>query len=222
MNFMGKPYSVFLVEDHIIVRNGLKGLIEAMGNFKVTAEFGNGKELIAKIPDARPDIIILDLTMPVMDGEATMRWMKQNAGDLRVLILTLDSTDKTIINLYKLGVRGYLPKTCDAVTLKAAICDIILTGYYHNELLSNALKNEDSRPRTYDRNGILAHLSEREMEFLQHVCNSEELTYEQISERMNVHRRTIDGYRESLFDKFKIKSKTGLVMFALKHGIVTL
>ena len=219
---MEKPHSIFLVEDHVVVRNGLKGLVEAMGNFKVTGEFDNGKDLIAVLPDASPDIIIMDLTMPVMDGETTMKWMKQNAPDMRVLILTLDTNEQTIINLFKLGVRGYLPKTCEAEVLKEAIVDIINSGYYHNELLSNALRNEDSRPRKDQRSRILAQLSEREMEFLRLVCSAEELTYEEIAIRMSAHRRTIDNYRESLFEKFDIKSKTGLVMFAIKHGIVNL
>lgn len=219
---MGKPHHIFLVEDHIIVRNGLKGLIESMGGFRVAGEFDNGKDLIARLPKESPDVIIMDLTMPVMDGESTMRWMKQNAPQQRVLILTLDTSDQTIINLYKLGVRGYLPKTCDAVTLKGAITAIVETGYYHNELLSNALKNEDARPQLDDRKAILNQLSDREMEFLTLVCNAEELTYEQVAERMVVHRRTIDGYRESLFEKFNIKSKTGLVLFAIKHGIVSM
>jgi two-component system, NarL family, invasion response regulator UvrY len=219
---MEKPHSIFLVEDHVVVRNGLKGLVEAMGNFKVTGEFDNGKDLIALLPDAGPDVIIMDLTMPVMDGETTMKWMKKNAPDMRVLILTLDTNEQTIINLFKLGVRGYLPKTCDASVLKEAIGDIIHSGYYHNELLSNALRNEEARPRKDERSQILAQLSEREMEFLRLVCSSEELTYEEIAIRMTAHRRTIDNYRESLFEKFDIKSKTGLVLFAIKHGIVGL
>jgi two-component system, NarL family, invasion response regulator UvrY len=217
-----QQHSIFLVDDHTIVRNGLKELIEHMGNYQITGEFDNGKELVQKIPDSHPDVVIMDLTMPVMDGAATMRWMKDHNVDLPVLILTLDTSDKTIIDLYKLGVRGYLPKTCTAETLKRAIDDIIRTGYYHNELLSNAMRKDEAIPRKDSRAEILKKFTERELHFLQLVCDKEEYTYEQIADKMKVHRRTVDGYRESLFEKFNIKSKTGLVLFAIKHGLVAL
>jgi two-component system invasion response regulator UvrY len=211
--------SIFLVEDHIIVRNGLKELIEHMGNYQVTGEFDNGKDLTDKIAYERPDLIIMDLAMPAMDGQQTMKWLKDRRVDHPVLILTLDVTDKTIIELYRLGVRGYLPKTCTADILKKAIDDIINTGYYHNELLSNAIKNKGLNPKN-DRDEILKLFSGRELEFLNLVCDKEEYTYEQIADKMRLHRRTVDGYRESLFGKLEIKSKTGLVLFAIKHGII--
>jgi len=213
--------SIFLVEDHVIVRNALKDLIEKLGNYKVTGEYDNGEELVQNIHTGKVDIIVLDLDMPVMNGEETMRWMKKNNISIPVLVLTFDKSDATIISLYKLGVRGYLSKTCSGPTLKKAIDDIIETGYYHNELLSNALRRDLANPRIDEKSLILKQLSERELEFLLLVCNKEEYTYEQISGIMKVSRRTIEGYRESVFDKFNIKSKTGLVLFAIKYGLVT-
>ena len=213
---MLKPHTIFLVEDHIIVRNGLKELIEHIGNYKVEGEFDNGKQLTEEIANAQPDLIIMDLAMPVMDGKSTMIWMKERNMDCKVLILTLDVSDQAIIDLYKLGVRGYLPKTCTADVLKKAIEDIIYTGYFHNELLFNAIKN----PKKEEHDDVTKLLSVREMDFLRLVADKEEYTYEQIAAKMTVHRRTVDGYRESLFEKLKIKSKTGLVLYAIKHGVI--
>lgn len=222
-NAAQKKHSVFLVEDHVIVRNGLKELIENMGDYSITAEFDNGKQLVNKITELTPDMIIMDLTMPVMDGLATMKWLKQHKIPFPVLILTLDTSDRTVIELYKAGAKGYLPKTCTAETLKKAIDDILETGYYHSEMLSNALmKREPPKPRHSAGEGILSDFSERELEFLQLVCDKQEFTYEQIAKIMFVHRRTVDSYREALFSKFNIKSKTGLVLFAIKHGIISL
>ena len=214
--------SIVLVEDHVIVRNGFKELLEHMGNYKVIGEYDHGKQLIDKIGQISPDIIIMDLTMPVMDGQATMAWLKKNEIDIPVLILTLDTSDSAIIELYRSGVRGYLPKTCTADILKKAIDDILTTGYYHNELLSNALMKKGLRSPREERDAILTQFSDREMEFLQLVCDKEEYTYERMASIMGVHRRTIDNYRESLFKKFDIKSKTGLVLFAIKHGLINI
>ena len=219
---MTKTHSIYLVEDHIIVRNGFKELIENMGNYKVTEEFDNGKQLINKIHVGNPDLIIMDLTMPVMDGKATMRWLKEHNIKFPVLILTLDTSDKTIIDLYKSGVRGYLPKTCTAQTLKSAIDNILTSGYYHNELLSNALLRNEGYPVKDERMEILNMCSDRELHFLRLVCSPDEFTYEQIAQKMDVHKRTVDGYRESLFEKFKLRSKTGLVLFAIKNELVPL
>jgi len=218
---MSKQYSIILVEDHVIVRNGFKELVEHMGNFKVIGEFDHGRQLIDKIYDLTPDIIIMDLTMPVMDGQATMKWLKEHKVKFPVLILTLDTSDKAIIELYKSGVRGYLPKTCTAEILKRAIEDIINTGYYHNELLSNALMKNGPKSPADEKEDVLNKFTDREHDFLQLVCDKEEYTYEQIADIMQVHRRTVDNYRESLFRKFDIKSKTGLVLFAIKHGLVS-
>jgi len=218
---MAKNYSIILVEDHIIVRNGFKELIENMGNYKITGEFDNGKQFINKIQNASPDLIIMDLTMPVMDGRATMRWLKDHNIIFPVLILTLDTSDKTIIDLYKMGVRGYLPKTCTAQILKTAMDNIISTGYYHNELLSNALMKNEGYQLKDERREILDMCSDRELQFLKLVCSAEEYTYEQIALKMDVHKRTVDGYRETLFDKFNLRSKTGLVLFAIKHELIS-
>lgn len=218
---MPDTISIFLVDDHAVVRNGLKMLIERMGNYKVVAEYDNGQELMDDIDNQQlPDIIVLDLSMPVMDGKETVDALNAKGIKTPVLILTLETTEQTIIDLFRKGIRGYLPKSSKANILKAAIDDIINTGYYHNEMLIKALTSDGTVKD--DREDILDQITERERTFLQHVCALEELTYEQIANEMNVSRRTVDGYREALFEKFSLKSKTGLVLFALKYGIVEL
>ena len=218
---MQNSHSIVLVEDHVIVRNGLKELIEHIGNYKVTAEFNNGKELTDNIETVNAAVVVMDFMMPEMNGAETMVWLKSREIDLPVLILTLDTSDKTIIELFKLGVRGYLLKTCTAATLKSALDSIIQTGYYHNDLLNNAIISNGAASPRYDMpNGIKNKFNDRELHFLELVCDTEEYTYEQIANIMNVHRRTVDGYRESLFEKLDIKSKSGLVLFAIKHRLV--
>jgi len=216
---MQKEISIVLVDDHTIVRNGLKSLIEVLGKYKVVAEFDNGRHFVNAFPSLRdPDLVILDLNMPEMSGAQTMKWIRENKPGLKVLILTLDTDDKTIIELYRIGVRGYLPKSCTADVLKKAIDSTIFTGYYHSDLLQHALLADVEKIEQIKE--MVSLVSDRELLFLRLICDPQEYTYEQIATIMNVHRRTVDGYREALRDKFNIKSKTGLVLFAIKHGLV--
>lgn len=217
---MEEKIRITLVDDHVVVRSGLRSLIEVLGNYIVTHEYSNGEQFVQALEkgDTAPDIAIIDLEMPIMTGEDTVRWLQKNRPQQKVLILTWDADEKKIIELFRLGVRGYLLKSCTADTLKKAIDDTHITGYYHSELLQTAMmKNAQATEQTKD---VISRVSEREWEFLQLVCDKEEYTYDQVAGIMHVHRRTVDGYRESLFEKFNIKSKTGLVMFAIKHGIV--
>lgn len=216
-----QPASIILVDDHPVVRNGLKVLIERMGNYVITGEYDNGQELLDNITQKKSvDLIIMDLTMPVMDGRETIIALQEKGILYPVLLLTLETNEKDIIDLFRNGIKGYLPKSSKANILKNAIDDIINTGYYHNEMLSKALTTNANTKTTKEK--IVEQVTEREKQFLILVCAPEELTYEQIADNMGVSRRTVDGYREALFDKFEIRSKTGLVLFALKYNIVTL
>lgn len=220
---MESKVSIILVDDHIIVRSGLRSLIEVLGNYEVVKEYSDGKQLTdaIKAGEPLPDMVIMDLEMPVMDGEATMLWLQKKAPKLKVLILTWDAGEKKIVDLFRLGVRGYLLKSCTADVLQKAIDDVHSTGYYHSELLQSAIM-KNMLAAVEDASAEDPRISEREMLFLKLVCDKNEYTYDNMAEIMQVHRRTVDGYRESLFDKFNIKSKTGLVMFAIKHGFVEL
>jgi two-component system, NarL family, invasion response regulator UvrY len=211
---MDTAISLALVDDHTIVRNGLKSLIEVMGDYKVIAQFDNGRHFVESHPlSPEPDVVIMDLNMPDMNGLEAVRWLRKNKSTLKVLILTLEHEERTIIELFRLGVRGYLPKSCNAAVLKKAIDDTVNTGYYHSDILQNALIAET------DHSFFKHDLSDKERQFLQLVCHENEHTYEQIADIMNVSKRTVDNYREALFQKFDIKSKTGLVLFAIKHRL---
>ena len=217
-----QPYKkIALVDDHVVVRNGLKELIELMGTYQVSNQFDNGSELIAALPfRSPPDLIIVDLNMPVMNGVETMKHLSAAGVDIPVLILTLNTADATIIELFRLGVRGYLEKDCTAQSLQKAIEGIFKTGYHHNDLLAKALIAENKPVPKDEREEILKQITPRELEFLRLVCDANEYTYEQMRHEMGVSLRTVDGYREALFEKFSLKSKTGLVLFAIKHKLV--
>jgi len=211
---------IILVDDHIVVRNGLRELIEKLGAYKVVAEFDNGRELVDAFPmTTPPDLLVMDISMPEMDGDEAVEILNQKGVKVPVLILTLNQDDQRIIKLFRLGVRGYLQKNCSAQIMREALAEIFRCGYYHNEFLTLSLQNTALPKKTDERQQILDQLTDREREFLKLVCHEKEYTYDQIAGLMGIQHRTVDGYRESIFDKFGIKSKTGLVLFVLKHNL---
>lgn len=212
---------IVLVDDHVIVRNGLKELVEKLGPYKVTIEYDNGGALLAALPFRTPvDLIVLDLNMPGIGGEEVMQELFNRQITIPVLVLTLNTAPEPVVRLFRNGVRGYLPKSCSALELRQALDDIFRTGYYHNEFLVSSLKQAPVAAVTNGHpTAVLERLTPRERAFLKLVCDEKEYTYEQIADKMGVQHRTVDGYRETLFEKFGIRSKTGLVLFVLKHHL---
>ncbi|MCG9972104.1 response regulator [Christiangramia crocea] len=204
--------TIIIVDDHKLFAQSLQILVNSFEGFKVIDCFKNGEELVKYIEDGNPlpDIILLDMRMPVMDGMDTMAWLKENKPDQKVLTLTVDQEDETIIKMLRLGCRGYLLKDIEPEEFEYALNAIERNGYYSNQTISDALSHEE-RKKKYEE------LTERELEFLNHACS--ELTYKQVAEEMFLSPKTVDNYRESLFGKLGVKSRVGLVMFAIKEGI---
>jgi len=215
--------NIVLVDDHVIVRDGLKGLIEKLGAYKISQQFDTGVALLDALPlKSAPDLIIMDLSMPGMNGDKVMEILHEKQIKIPVLILTLNEDENVIIKLFRLGVRGYLKKDCTAAIMKEALNEIFEKGYYHNEFLTFSLRTNEGAGKKNAQEQILENLSPREKEFLKLVCHEKEYTYEQIADLMTISARTVDGYRESIFQKFGIRSKTGLVLFVLKHKLFDL
>ncbi|PBQ33551.1 hypothetical protein CNR22_17805 [Sphingobacteriaceae bacterium] len=215
--------NIILVDDHVIVRNGLKELIQKLGPYEIIHEFDSGQALLASLPFKKtPDLILLDLNLPGMNGDEVLTELNRSGLTTPVLMLTLNTEEDKIIKLFRNGARGYLQKNCSAQTLKDAIEEIFRCGYYHNEFLSLSLRNNLLNATKTEQEKILEQLTAREREFLKLVCHEKEYIYEQIAHEMKVQHRTVDGYREAVFEKFGIKSKTGLVLFVLKHDLFKL
>ncbi len=223
MNTMEKK-SLVLIDDHVLVRKGLKSLIEKQGPFVVDYEFDSAEDFLMALPALRRiDLLLLDLSMPGMGGEALVLELKSRKMDCPILILTLNADENAIIRLFRQGVRGYLLKNCAPSILKKAIETVVDGGYHHNEFLTLSLTKNDAKDTQITKEqAIINQLTPTERKFLKLVCNDKEYTYHQIADKMDVSFRTVDGYRESLFDKFGIKSKTGLVLFVLKNKLIDL
>ncbi len=216
-------HSVALVDDHHLVRDGLAAMVNGFGNYRVVAEAAHGRELIGLLDGKEPPAIaIVDLNMPVMDGYETIAWLRAEMPTVLPIALTFDHADDAMVRAVRAGARGFILKNARPQTLRNALDSLILTGYYFTDELDQTLRgNPGLRTREErEREKVLAAITPREMEFLLHVCSTEEPTYEQIADVMGVHRRTVDGYRIGLFEKFNIKSKTGLVLFAMRWGLI--
>jgi len=216
-------HDVALVDDHHLMRSGLVATVNALGGYRVSIEAGNGRELIAALKDAAaPAIAIVDLNMPVMDGYATIAWLRENAPTVLPLVLTFDAHDDAMVKAVRAGARGFVLKTARPSLLKTALDSLMLTGYFYTEEMQEARQQNPAwktqQEREHER--VLAAITPREMEFLLLVCSVDEPTYEQIAHIMGIHRRTVDNFRIALFEKFNIKSKTGLVLFALRWGLI--
>lgn len=212
---------IALVDDHVLLRNGLTGLVKSLGH-EVIFEADNGKHLIEKLNhNSLPEIILLDINMPEMDGYETVKWLKKNHPDIKVLALSMYDNETAIIRMLKYGAKGYILKDSDPLQLKNAIGDLVKKGFYYSELVSGKLISAINKmDPDGDESDNLLHLSEREKDFLRHSCS--ELTYKEIAEKMFVSPRTIDGYRDTLFEKLHVKTRVGLVIYAIKNGLVDL
>lgn len=213
--------TVALVDDHVLLRNGLASLVDSFASYKVLFQADNGNRLIEQLQKVGvPDIALLDINMPHMDGFDTALWLKKNHPTTRVLALSMYDTESSIIRMLRCGARGYLLKDIDPQELKNAFDALIAKGFYYTETVTgkliHAMNNLDDGDNSLR---VIIALSEKEIDFIKLACT--ELTYKEIAGRMNLSPRTIDGYRDTLFEKLNVKTRIGLAMYAIKNNIVS-
>jgi DNA-binding NarL/FixJ family response regulator len=208
------PVLIGIVDDHTLFRSGLSGLLDDFKELKVAFEAGNGLELQQQVklfPETR--VVLMDIHMPVMDGYSATAWLHANHPEIRFLALSMFEDDDAVIGMLKAGAGGYVVKESKPRDLLEAILTIEAKGIYLNEMVSGKLY------RTITEIAQADPISDREVDFLRLCCS--ELTYKEMADQMCISPRTIDNYREALFAKLGIKSRTGLVLYAIKHKIFT-
>ena len=216
---MKKTIHIALVDDHSLFRNGIAALLSEYKDIRVVFEVGNGKEMKDALAiHLNVDVILLDINMPHMDGYASAKWLNENFPELRVLALSMFDDDDAIIKMLTAGAGGYVVKESSTADLYKAICGINDKGFYSSELVSGKLIHSLQQPNSGQH--VKESITLKELEFLTHCAS--ELTYKEIADKMNVASRTVDNYRESLFEKFDIKSRVGLVLFGLRSGLIEL
>jgi DNA-binding NarL/FixJ family response regulator len=209
--------AIAIVDDHTLFRQGIGHLLAESGEIEVVFEASNGQDLKNKIGlHPIPEVILMDINMPIMDGYESTKWTKANYPHVKILALSMHDEDKPIIEMLKSGAGGYMLKKSKAADLLNAVRTLANQGFFINELVSERLMRNIRNDQQVKPASIV--LSANEHRFLELCCS--DLTYKEIAGLMNLSSHTIDNYREALFQKFAIKSRTGLVISGLKHGLI--
>ena len=205
--------NIGLVDDHQLFSKSLSLLLSTFENFKVVIDAVNGKDLQVKmaVTPVVPHIMLIDVSMPVMDGEQTTEWLHLVYPNIRLVALSMDDDEATIIKMLKAGCCAYLFKDIHPNDLEHALQEVHRAGYYNPAINFQKLM---------DRKEPVSFLNEKESEFLKLACS--ELTYKEVAKKMSVSERSIDGYREALFEKLNVQSRTGMALEAIRRGLVRL
>lgn len=215
--------TVALVDDHVLLRNALANIINSFDGYSVLFEANNGLHFTEMLqPGNLPKIVVLDVTMPVMNGLETALWISTHHPQIKIIALSMQNDERTIIGMLRNGARGYLLKDTEPEDLKKALDDVCNKGMYVNDILyRNIVQSIHSAENTKENEQqVLMNLNEREIEFLRWLCTDK--SYKEIAAEMYLSPRTIDGYRDALFDKLKVSSRVGLVLFAIRNEVFRL
>lgn len=209
-----------LADDQVMFRRGLVMLLRDMPDVQVVFECSNGEELLTGLKGNAIDIVLLDLEMPVMDGMETMRRLRADHPEMKVIVLSMHSEEKFIVHLMELGANGYVLKTAEPDEIENAVRSVSTSGYHFSEMVSRVMlhglvKKEKIKPTFSD----VDPLTERELDVLRLIC--QELTTTEIAERIFVSPRTVDFHRNNLLLKTGARNAAGLVVYAMTKGIYT-
>ena len=209
-----------LVDDHNLFRQGIKLLIQSMPDVELVIEASNGKEFIDALGEVTPDVLLLDLDMPVMNGIDTAKEIRKRGLDIGIIILTMYDDEQMIAHLMELGANGYLLKDTDEEELNKAIRSVNETQFYFNDFVSKALLTGVRNKRKAEpKIGTQIELTRRESEVLQLIC--EELTTQEMADKLFLSPRTVEGHRQNLIEKLGVKNTAGLIIRAIKLGFVS-
>lgn len=209
---------IAVVDDHLLFRKGIISLFSYYNELEVVIEATNGIDLFNQLENKRVDVVLLDLQMPQMDGFSTSRELQARYPKIKIIILSMSVVNEQLRHLIDLGVSGYLLKNQDIDSVIDAIHTVYQNDYYFNELVSLPLVHELVQNKTLNPTFECVCLSEREIEIVQLIC--EEYTNKEISDRLNLSIRTIEGHRERILMKTNAKNVVGIVMYAVKHNLV--
>lgn len=207
--------TIVIVDDHILIAKALEGIIGNFSEFEVIYVCESGKDLIEKFEEGNtiPDIILMDVSMPIMDGFETAAWVTKHHPEIKVMALSMQGDDNSVIKMIKNGAKGYLLKNTHPKDLETALTRLNSDGFFYPEwaskiIFSNLHKGNDIE--------ATVKISEREKEFLKYTVT--ELSYKEIADRMCCSPRTVESYRDQLCEKLDLKTRVGLAVFAIKNG----
>lgn len=209
------PLQIVIVDDHRLFRSGIAALINKFPQYNILFEAGDGEELTRKLtPKLKPDILLLDINMPKKDGIETAHWVRNTYPDVKIIVLSMFEDAEKVLQMVKIGVKGYLLKDAEPGEFEQALKRVAEGEVYYPEFVTKHLIHN------FNQQNDMVKLNAREIEFLK--LAGSELTYKEIADQMCISARTVDGYRDQLFEKLQIKSRVGLVLYAIKNKFIEL
>jgi DNA-binding NarL/FixJ family response regulator len=207
--------TIVIVDDHILIAKALQSIISNFNSFEVLYESENGKELQEKFEHKSniPNIVLLDISMPIMNGFETAAWISKHHPNVLIMALSMQDDEQSVIKMIKNGSKGYLLKNTHPVELETALNTLVKNGSYYPDWVTGTLCANLIKNQMLNKSDI--NFSEREKEFLKYTIT--ELTYREIADKMCCSPRTVEGYRDNLFEKLELKTRVGLAVFAMKN-----
>ncbi|WP_207492457.1 response regulator transcription factor [Aridibaculum aurantiacum] len=210
---------VAIADDHKIFRKGVILSLRHYNNIKFVLEAENGQQLLEQLDEAKPDVILMDLRMPIKDGIETTRHISKHYPDIFILVLTMHEDEHFVIHLMENGANGYLLKSTDPVEIKKAITEVVAKGYYLNNFVNRILikKSHNKAKAAFSLNNEHG-VSDKERDVMRYICM--EFTSQEIGQKMNISPRTVESIKERLIKRFGLKNTAGLVFYAVKHNLI--
>lgn len=217
---MSQKLNVYIADDHTLFRKAMVNLIRNFGDVQEVKDAENGKELLTLMKYQAPDVAIIDLQMPVMDGVETAEAILDKFPDVKIIILTMHDSERYILHMMELGVHAFLLKDTEPDELEAAIYAVVEKDFYHNDLVASVLRKNMKEKKNAQRPVFApsADLSEREKEIVKLVCD--ELTIKEIGRKLSLSEHTIKNHRTNIMEKIGVNNMVGLVRYAYENGLV--
>lgn len=211
--------TVAIADDHKIFRKGVILSLKPYNNIQFILEAENGEELIKGVKVKQPDIVLMDLKMPVKDGIETTKYLNKHFPDIRILILTMFEDERFVGHLMDSGANGYLLKSTEPSEIRQGIMDVMKTGFYLNNFVNRVLIKKNYAKQKFNPNlSSEIVVSDREKEVLSLVCM--EFTAQEIAAQMDISPRTVEAIKDRLMERFGVKNSVGLVFFAMKNSLI--
>jgi DNA-binding NarL/FixJ family response regulator len=216
---MSAKINVGIIDDQHLFRQGMISLLKDYPEVNVSLEASDGKELLGMLYGGNiPDVLLLDIEMPVMNGIEALQIIRERKINVKVLIITMHDEEEMVVHLIEKGANGFLPKNEDIENVVDAIVAVMANDYYFNDKFSKAMLHNLMTSEKIEPKFISSRLNEKELEIVQMVCA--EMTNKEIGLKLNLSSRTVDGYRERILKKIGAKNTAGIVMYALKFKLI--
>ncbi len=212
------PIKVMIADDHALFRTGVRTSLSPRRDIQMIGEAENGMQLLNLLRHLKPDVILLDIQMPIMDGLSALPEIKKLYPNVRVIMLSMIDDPSMVTRMMEVGANAYLTKESDPEVIYQAIRTCYHDEFFFNDLTNKALLNGLRSKRTLDSGPVDVYLNDKEVTILKLMC--EEKTTKEIADMVDLSPRTVEAIRDKLKTKTGVKSMAGLVMYAVKAGIV--